>query len=374
MSALRAADARDHALFVVLPVLVTIWLLHTVLAGGILAVDFAREYWVAGSRLLDGGDVYRWSAQQIASGVSFPYPPLTAVACVPFALLAHGLGDALFTALCMLAALGSLRVLEVRDWRLYGLVTLWSPVVAGWQTANLTLILVLGIALIWRHRDRPVLAGVLSALIISLKPFVWPIGLWLLCTRRYRAAGWALASGLLLNAAAWALVGGDALERYLRLSSTVTRALARDGYGAVAFATQLGGASGAGIVLGVILSMLLATACLLAARRGREQEALTAAVGLMLTASPLVWNHYLALLIVPLALARPRLSPAWVVPLVLWACPSDHPAAWQVLLLWAVAGMLLVVLMRRPAPPRAAPATDRASRLRARIGLVAGGA
>ncbi|MGO9792742.1 MAG: glycosyltransferase family 87 protein [Solirubrobacteraceae bacterium] len=335
-------------MFALLPVIATSWLLYHMLAGGIVAVDFGREYWVAGLRVLNGGDPYAWSARQIAGGVSFPYPGFTAIGFASFALLSRGLSEALFTALCMLAALGTLRVLAVRDWRLYGLVMLWPPVVAAWQTANLTLLLVLGIGLIWRYRERPVVTGLLAALIVSLKPFTWPIGVWLLCTRRYRAAGWALAVGLVLNAAAWALLGGGAAGRYLRLSGEVTDALHRSGYGAIALAMQFGASVAVGTLLAAGCSIALAVSCLCAARRGREQEALTAAIGLMLTASPLVWNHYLALLIVPLALARPNLGSAWLVPLVLWLCPSKNPSAAQVVLVWAVAAGLILLLMRRP--------------------------
>jgi hypothetical protein len=351
MSALRASDARDHALFAVLPVIATIWLAHQMLAGGVVAVDFAHEYRVAGLRVLHGANPYAWGASQIAGGVSFPYPALSAFAFVPFALLSRGLSEALFTTLCMVAALATLRVLAVRDWRLYGLVMLWSPVVAGWQTANLTLLLVLGIALIWRHRDRPAVAGLLVALIVSLKPFTWPIALWLLGTRRYRAAAWALAAGIALNAATWELLGVGAIGRYLKLSSAVTHALQRDGYGVIALAMHFGASQAAGAALAAGLSICLAIACLLAARGGRERDALTLAIGLMLAASPLVWNHYLALLIVPLALARPSLSWPWLVPLLLWACPSDGVAGWQVMLAWVIAGGVLIAVVHRPREP-----------------------
>ena len=53
--------------------------------------------------------------------------------------------------------------LGVRDWRLYGFVFLWLPVVAEWETANVTLFLALGIGMVWRYRDRPIVAGGLAA-------------------------------------------------------------------------------------------------------------------------------------------------------------------------------------------------------------------
>ena len=67
----------------------------------------------------------------------------------------------------------------------------------------------------------------------------------------------------------------------------------------------------------IAVSAAVALACVVAGRRGHEQNALLLAVVLMLAASPLIWNHYFAVLIVPLgdraAAARPAVgSPARV--------------------------------------------------------------
>ena len=352
----RTAPARDrtaaleHSLFLVLPALLLGVVLRDMVAHGLVAVDFRREYWVAGARVLHGTSPYAWSHAQIAAGVSFPYPALAALLFVPFGLLPVAVSEALFTAVCIAAAVLTLRVLNVRDWRLYGLVLMWSPVIAVVQTGNLTLLLALGLALLWVNRDRPVAAGALVALLVSLKPFTWPLGVWLIATRRYRAAGWALASGLVLNAVAWSVVGVGRLSQFVTLSGQVTDALAKDGYGVIAVAMHLGAGRGTGELLEGALSLALALACVAAGRRGREREALALATGLMLAASPLVWNHYLALLIVPLALARPRLAWPWAAGIVLWLCPSDGVATWQSLLAWALSGATIAVLVLPAAP------------------------
>jgi hypothetical protein len=53
-----------------------------------------------------------------------------------------------------------------------------------------------------------------------------------------------------------------------------------------------------------------------------------------LAATPVVWMHYYALLFVPIALYRPRLSALWAVPLVLWLAPSTYSegVTWRILL------------------------------------------
>ena len=49
----------------------------------------------------------------------------------------------------------------------------------------------------------------------------------------------------------------------------------------------------------------------------RDRRSLSLAVAAALVLTPILWLHYLVLLLVPLGLARPRLSPLWAVPLVL---------------------------------------------------------
>ena len=66
--------------------------------------------------------------------------------------------------------------------------------------------------------------------------------------------------------------------------------------------------------------MLLGAAALVArdgrlTHRDRDVATLTLALAAGLAASPIVWAHYFLLLLVPLALARPRLSALWAVPL-----------------------------------------------------------
>lgn len=344
--------AAENALFWCAP-LVTIILVVTYVARHEFAVDFQHQYWVVGHRLLHGGSPYAWSRDQIASGVgAFPYPALAAVTFVPFGLLPGPLAAALWVAGSMASVVAALRVLWVRDWRLYLLAFLWWPVIIGWQSGNMTLLLVLLVALVWRYRDNPILSGLLTALLISLKPFVWPIGLWLLATRRYRASAWALVTGLALNLIAWWLVGFGQLTRYLQLDSTTTSVLHRYGYGLIALATRAGldSRDGTALMVGVIVALM--AICMWLGRERREAAALVIAIDLGLAASPLVWIHYLTLLIVPLAILRPRLSWEWLLPLVLWLCPGELLVSeWQAILALLATFVLSYLLLRRPPRP-----------------------
>lgn len=340
--------ALEHGVFAVIPVLMTLWVLHFVWARQYEGADFHRQFWIAGQRVLHGLSPYTLTHARIAAGMAFPYPAGAAVLFAPFALIARTPAGVLFTAICFASSLLTLRVLDVRDWRLYGMVLLLDPVVSGWQTANLTLPLVLGLAVVWRYRDRPLVSGLVVALIISLKVFVWPIGLWLIATRRYVATAYALAFGLLINAVAWAVIGFGQIRPFIRMSSFVTNMWHRTGYSLIAFGIHLGASRGVATAFMIAVSVAVALACVVAGRRGHEQNALLLAVVLMLAASPLIWNHYFAVLIVPLAIARPRLGPLWALQLVFWLCPTVAPTQWQRLVAFAVVAVTTSALLRWP--------------------------
>lgn len=343
---------------IVLAPAVTVWLILRWHSQHLLGIDFTQEFWVASHRVLHGGDPYSWSRYQIDNGVSFPYLAPTALALMPFALVPPGTGILFVIAVSMLALVGTLRALDVRDWRLYLLVFLWWPVANIWQTGNVTLLLALGLALAWRHRDRPLAAGLLSAAIISLKPFVWPVLLWLLFTRRFRAAAWALVLGIAINAVCWAVVGFGRIGEYLHLSATVTSTLKQNGYGLIALLAHPGAPVWTGVLLMAAVVGALVVGCFRAARRGDERLALLLCVLLMLAATPLLWNHYFALLIVPLAVYRPRLSLAWVAGLLWWLCPGTNVSAWQAFVGTAVTALISYRLIagRRRLQPAKQPA------------------
>jgi hypothetical protein len=344
--AVRLSRQSEYIVFGLIPVAVTAGIIAYVVQRGLLAFDFRGEFWAAGSSVLHDRDPYLLPREQVASGVSFPYPASTALVFAPFALVAPGPAGVLFTVLCILATLGTLWALSVPDWRLYGLVLLWSPVMVGWQTANVSAAMALGVALLWRWRDRTLLSGLMLALLACLKPIAVPLGLWLLATRRYAAAAWALGVAVVASLASWAVVGFGEIGDFLRLLSVHVDLLYRRGYGLIAFAADAGLGRGVGTVLVAVVTCLLAAGCVLASRRHNEIAAFTIAVAMMITVSPQVDEHYLMLLIVPLALARPRFEPIWLCPLVLWLAPTNTFGLWQVVLFWGVVAAVLTVCLR----------------------------
>jgi hypothetical protein len=339
--------SRDFALYAAIPAVLTVIAIMIFWSIGSFAGDFRDQYWSAGLRVLHGQSPYLLSQLKIDKGLAFPYPPLGALLFVPFALIARGPSEILFTLVCFGSLAGTFMVLGVRDWRIYGIVLLWLPVINAWQSANLTLPLILLIALVWRYRHRPAVAGIVTAVAISLKPFVWPLLVWLVATRRYRAAGVAALTGLVVNLLAVAIVGFDQVSRYLTDASRVSGAFYRIAYTPLALTLHLGIGRNAATAVEIAAAAAAAVACLAVGRRGDDLGALTLLIVLTLLATPVLWMHYFALALVPLAIARPRLEPIWALPIVLIVCGTRSTWTWEIVLALGVMGTVLLASGRR---------------------------
>lgn len=316
------------------------------------AFDFHTWYWPAGHRILDGVSPYSLGTYQ-----AFKYPAISGLLFVPFALLPHSVADWVFTLCAVGAVPATLYLLNVRDWRVFGIVLLWQPVVYGWETANMTLLLVFGVAVAWRFRSKAWLVGIVIALLVSIKLFLLPLLFWLIATRRYVAVAWSVVATVVVNAAAWLVLGLDELSQYEHMMRGFAAGAAHRGYSAVSLLLEQG--VGGTVAYGVAL--LLGVAAIIAALRlGRKSfdlVALTMCLGASLIATPLMESHYLALLLVPLALVQPRLTWSWSLPLLLWLAPVDHPAAWQRVLTLAVGAAVFGISVHRQSRGRTESAT-----------------
>jgi hypothetical protein len=362
--------AAQHALCAVVPVLFTVWFCAYSISRHSFAVDFDHAFWPAGHRVLEGQSPFAAPGSLAArNGVAFVYPAVGALFFAAFAWIPRDVAEVLFTLASLAAALGALRILGVRDWRLYGLTALWPPVASGWQTANVTLLFVLGIALAWRWRDKPVASGAVIAVIVSLKLFLWPLGVWLIASRRWATVGLAVAIGVVINVLAWAVLGFDQVHAYVDLARAVSKVEEATAYTPLALALHLGTTRLVAYAVELAIAGGVAVLCLRSGRRGKESSALVLAIVLSLLATPTVWRHYFALLLVPLAISRPRLSPLWVLPLLTFVCPVTAPKFWELCLTLGSMSLVVVALLVRPFPPEESRRRPGFVRVRARAGL-----
>jgi hypothetical protein len=107
--------------------------------------------------------------------------------------------------------------------------------------------------------------------------------------------------------------------------------------------SRLGGS--AVTALSVALAVAVVGAVLIAQRRpDGDRRSLAVGVAGALLATPVLWLHYLVLLFVPIALARPRLSAVWFVPLAFWVTPLAHSdgSVWRTCYALAVSALIVV--------------------------------
>jgi alpha-1,2-mannosyltransferase len=237
------------------------------------------------------------------------YPPSAFVPLAPIGLLPHPVAVGLWLALLAVAAFAALRLLGVRDPRLYGLWLLTPMLLSTAAIGNATVLVVLLCALVWRYRDRAGVAGVALAAAVALKLFAAPLGIWLLAQRRYRAAGVAAGATAVLIFGAWACIGFTGLGQYTSILRTNRDVFGADGPFLQGLVLQAGGSSRAALAAGIVVAAALLSAAAFA--RDVTSFALAAAAAVIL--APVAWIGYLALLGIPLAALWRRLSRAWLV-------------------------------------------------------------
>ena len=121
------------------------------------------------------------------------------------------------------------------------------------------------------------------------------------------------------------------------------------GFSLVALGAHAGLGAGLSQALPYIVGLPVAAAAFAVGRHGNAGDGDRAAFAIAILAAilltPIVWLHYFALLFVPLAIARPRLSWPWGLPLLFWIVPAQetHGAAWKVVVGLGLAAAMVAV-------------------------------
>jgi glycosyl transferase family 87 len=276
-----------------------------------LGWDF-RAFYVGARAYLSGASPYpAHSLAALADKQGFVYPAPMAALFAPLTLLPYTASLALWLIGSVAAIAVALRILGVRDWRCLGALFLTHPVEESVRLGTLMPLLTLLLALLWKYRERVVVAGGLAAVLALSKIFLFPLLLWLAATRRLGTAALGALVAAALCILGWIPLHLTTLATYpallhalARYEETFSYSLTSLGIGAglsAATATTLAWSAGAAIGASVVMV-------------GRRADflAFRLALAASFLFSPIVWGHYYLLLAVPLALLRPRLSPIWL--------------------------------------------------------------
>jgi alpha-1,2-mannosyltransferase len=303
---------------------------NTARSAGGLAVPYDFHIFLAAGDLVRHGDSPYVDPSLVTESAPAPYvyPPLLALLVVPFTALPDEVAGSspsavLFSLLLLACTVGALLAIDVRDWRCYPVALLYPVTLENVELGAVGPILALLVALAWRYRDRIGASGAAVGFGIVLKVFLWPLALWLLATRRWRSALIACATALGLALASWAVIGFRGLADYPTLLRKLSDLEAENSYSAFGVLRALDvpelAARGVVIACGAVLLVLAWRAARPAGpdRVDGDRRSLTLALAAAVVLTPILWLHYLVLLVVPIGLARPRLSALWFVPLAM---------------------------------------------------------
>jgi glycosyl transferase family 87 len=306
-------------MLVVLPLAINLMAFAIVVHNERYGSDFSTFY-DSGRAVLHGASPYPALASlpHVAGPLFAPfvYPPVAAFSMIPLSVLPFPVAVVLFCLINLAAAWLALRLLGVSDWRCYSIVYASSMMYAAVGIGTISPLLFLGVAAAWRFRHRAVIAGLLVAYVITAKLFLWPLWIWLVCTRRFKAAAVAAIAAGSAVLASWSLIGFAGMREYPRLLGRLTELEGPHSYSLYSLGRSLGLASAPAQSV-VYVATIVAVAAAFRFVRG-DRQWLVAALGLSLLATPILWPHYLVLLWVPVALTHRRFSLLWLAPLALW--------------------------------------------------------
>jgi alpha-1,2-mannosyltransferase len=316
-------------------------------AGDTLGYDF-RAYHEAIVRLTNGGSLYDMSFTETGGFGLFYYPPTFAPLLLPFALLATQPAIWTWIALSIAAFLVGVAILPVSRsvrWWILLLAGLSFPFVYAIKLGQVGPILFLAFAVGWRGIDDPIRLGVSGAVGAAIKLQPGLVLVWALLTVRFRAVAVGAGVLLVLAVAATLLAGTGAWSDFFTLLRTVTDPIATERNltpGAVAY--QLGAPAGVATALQLANTIAVVAALLAAIRWAGDEASYLVAVVASQLVSPILWDHYAMLLLLPVAyllsagrwwaLAIPLVT-AW--PLVGVTPPVAYPVVFWITLLATLA-------------------------------------
>lgn len=347
----------------VLPAVTVVVLFVGTIQDDSVAFDFRAFYRSAGA-VLDGNSPYPPAADPLtAESGPYVYPPLPALLAIPFRAIPLQPAGVVMMLLLVGVVLATLRVLDIRDWRCYGVAFLWPPILSAIQTGNLTLLLGLCAALSWRFRSRLMPTSSLVGVTLAAKFFLWPLVVWLGATRRLAAAGLSVAIGLGLLLLSWAAIGFAGIVDYPDLMTRLQDSIGDDSYTLHVVGLDLGLPHVVARAVWLAAGLVVLASVVVVGRRGDERRAFVLAMAAALALTPIVWLHYFALLLVVVGLMRPRLGVVWFVPLAMVLTPgSGDPTPFETSWTLGVAAVTIALALR--ASSGAEPASSDASAAR----------
>ncbi len=343
---------RAHLSGIALAAIGGLWLLLGPIVfseGAAWGYDY-RSYVNAAERLTETGTLYpAWALEaeyRTGSIDNYYYTPPPGIAVGSFDQLFGDLAVPAWYLLHVAGLAAACALVPAPMWvklATFGVVALSFGAVRDMVLGNVSVLLLVPLASAWRWLDQPA-GAVAQAIAMAVRPPLGVIMVWQLLRRRWRAVAWTLGTGLVLIALSLPFVGISGYFDYLTVLgnlSGLTGEKSNLDLSSWALAVSAD-ESVAGLALYGSYALGIA-AIGLSLRRDREVGfVVTTTASLLLM--PLLWDHYLAMLMLPAALLAARGRP-WglALPLLSWLPGPALPFV-------VIAGVWLPFLAR-PATP-----------------------
>jgi hypothetical protein len=309
-------------------------------AGDTLGYDFLA-YHNAASRLLGGQPPYDTSYVVAGPFGLFFYPPTFLLLAIPFGLLPAAPATWIWIGVLLAAFGAGVAVMPVAArtrWLIVLLAGLSWPFLYNVKLGQVGPLLFLLFAVGWRNLDRPVVLGVTGAIGAAIKIQPGLVLAWALLTWRWTAVVVGGVALVLMAAAATLLAGIPAWSDFLAIITQVNDPITTPHNftpGAVAY--QLGVPRDVAAAIQWAASLLVILAVVFAALRRSAVVSYLVVVVATQMLSPILWDHYAMLLLLPAAWLLDR-GRAWAaliplatcVVLVGWIPPFVYPLAFAV--------------------------------------------
>jgi hypothetical protein len=225
----------------------------------------------------------------------------------------------------------------------FGVVALSFGAMRDLVLGNVSVMLLLPLVMAWRWLDRPG-GAIAQAIAMAVRPPLGVLLIWQLLRQRWRAVAWTIGTGLVLIALSLPFVGIGGYFDYLTVLGNLSGLTGEENNLDLSSWALAMGADESVAQLALYLSYGLGVAAIgLSLLRDREVGfVVTATASLLLM--PLLWDHYLAMLMLPAALLAARGRP-WglALPLLSWLPPVALPFV-------VIAGVWLPFVARPPEP------------------------
>jgi Glycosyltransferase family 87 len=294
-----------HALPVVAVAVFAGFLAFTIaIAGDTLGFDFLA-YHAAASRVLNGQPPYDLSFDAVGGFGLFFYPPAFLPLVLPLGGLDASVATWAWTAILISAFAVGVAILPVSRsvrWWIVLLAGLSWPFLFAVKLGQVGPLLFLAFGAGWRWMDDPVRLGASAALGTAIKLQPGLILGWAILTRRWRAAAYGglflvvicLVVTLIVGTTPWT----DFVTLMLKLADPISNER-NTAPGAVMY--QLGASRDAARLVQLASSAVAVTLVVVAALRATAVASYLVAVVASQLVSPILWDHYAMLLLLPVA-------------------------------------------------------------------------